>query len=840
MTFTDPLLPDTDGNGINDGEEDLDGDGLSNLQEISLGTSLTDTDTDGDGLCDGEEVLTHGTDPLQKDTDGDGLSDYDDIFLGFSPLLADTDQNGIPDGEEKVFQSVEQEFPAGEGNGLTKVGVSMDTAGNLEADMEILNMNHVDLLSSDVAGLIGVPVEINTAAAFETAQLTFYYDEASLGDAREGDLAILWYDKANNYYQVLDSAVDTENNTVTYATTHFSTYMLVNRKAWRDTWKTTMISKDKPEGESEKSFDIVIIVEADVGMAKGGQTLLQNSLVEFIDTLQKEDEAAIVSFVGNKLTAGSFTSSKLELKNQINSLESNIGVNEDIALAKAVELLAERDSGKQGVIFWVSEGYFNYNQTTVDSCIRQSIPVYTAALLGYAGNWAFQNTGEPIGYNNLVKLSLLTGGKCYPGERGGWHNSLMPELHGNEINIPDTKDSDGDGLTDSLEMAGIQPPNGIIVYTDPYKADTDGDGLTDFQETGAPHKEFNIYLGGGTYAIAVVYPSMKSNPVSVDSDGDGKKDNEDEHPWIMCHETVALLGNRYEDVEYLKIKLLPYSNDDCLTDKANPYLHGEKALYAAGGNQNWWDDLGNDQWEFDLFDSPGSQYYRLHYMGCGVTAMCDMELYMAQQNPGYHTTCGTVAYDGETGIIQREDYRRYVEQGYAFTYEIPHVSFMDLGLGLLPDKMVGGMHTFLWANRHPFTHVEWAPYPLLGKEDRKKAVLNRIKDMLDKNIPVVFSYYSSDDEDEINMYHKLNDAEDRVGIYSYYNSETNLTETNGTTINGHYMTIIGLYRYLEGSPETELHYEYIMKVVSWGGVYYIRYDEYTANLDLFTNILAVY
>lgn len=240
ITFTDPLLPDTDGNGINDGEEDLDGDGLSNLQEISLGTSLTDTDTDGDGLCDGEEVLTHGTDPLRKDTDDDGLSDYDDIYLGFSPLLADTDQNGIPDGEEKVFQSVEQEFPAEEGNGLTKVGVSMDAAGNLESSMEILNMNHVDLLSSDVAGLIGVPVEINAAAAFETAQLTFYYDEASLGDAREEDLAILWYDKADNYYQVLDSAVDTENNTVTYATTHFSTYMLVNLKAWRDAWKTIL------------------------------------------------------------------------------------------------------------------------------------------------------------------------------------------------------------------------------------------------------------------------------------------------------------------------------------------------------------------------------------------------------------------------------------------------------------------------------------------------------------------------------------------------------------------------------------------------------------------------
>ncbi|MBN1336024.1 MAG: hypothetical protein JXB39_08700, partial [Deltaproteobacteria bacterium] len=47
---------------------DVDGDGLSWDEEEDLGTDPEDPDTDDDGLSDGEEVLDHGTDPLDADT----------------------------------------------------------------------------------------------------------------------------------------------------------------------------------------------------------------------------------------------------------------------------------------------------------------------------------------------------------------------------------------------------------------------------------------------------------------------------------------------------------------------------------------------------------------------------------------------------------------------------------------------------------------------------------------------------------------------------------------------------------------------------------------------------
>jgi parallel beta-helix repeat protein len=65
------------------------------IEEISLVTG----DSDGDGLSDAEELLL-GTDPYNPDTDGDGLSDYCEVNIGTDPLLYDSDGDGYPDGYE--------------------------------------------------------------------------------------------------------------------------------------------------------------------------------------------------------------------------------------------------------------------------------------------------------------------------------------------------------------------------------------------------------------------------------------------------------------------------------------------------------------------------------------------------------------------------------------------------------------------------------------------------------------------------------------------------------------------------------------------------------------------
>ena len=141
---TNPLLADTDGDGLSDGDEignlmdtnkkpadtdndgiidaldtkddlDQDGDGLSDTLEAQLNTDPKKKDTDGDGIDDAKEVGSDIKSPLDSDLDGiidaldtvddsdsdnDGLIDVQEIKLGSNPNDVDSDNDGINDNEE--------------------------------------------------------------------------------------------------------------------------------------------------------------------------------------------------------------------------------------------------------------------------------------------------------------------------------------------------------------------------------------------------------------------------------------------------------------------------------------------------------------------------------------------------------------------------------------------------------------------------------------------------------------------------------------------------------------------------------------------------------------------
>jgi len=77
---------------------DTDGDGLIDLDETSLGTDPLDPDSDDDGLNDGDEVNASFTNPLVQDSDADGLTDGAEVnFSMTNPNDTDTDDDGCLD-----------------------------------------------------------------------------------------------------------------------------------------------------------------------------------------------------------------------------------------------------------------------------------------------------------------------------------------------------------------------------------------------------------------------------------------------------------------------------------------------------------------------------------------------------------------------------------------------------------------------------------------------------------------------------------------------------------------------------------------------------------------------
>ena len=107
--ITDPLLNDTDGDGLLDGEEDLN---INGFHDLSLNETRADMpDTDLDGLNDFEE-RQRNTDPNDWDSDDDGLADGAEVFThGTDPANPDTDDDGLTDGFEILLYTTNATNP---------------------------------------------------------------------------------------------------------------------------------------------------------------------------------------------------------------------------------------------------------------------------------------------------------------------------------------------------------------------------------------------------------------------------------------------------------------------------------------------------------------------------------------------------------------------------------------------------------------------------------------------------------------------------------------------------------------------------------------------------------
>ena len=822
-TLTDPNLSDTDGDEVLDPYEDSDEDSLVNLDELTRGTDPSNPDTDRDDLNDYDEIYVYGTDPLNPDSDEEGLYDGDEVLLGFNPTIPDTDFNGVLDSAEKIFQTVVNDFDCDEGRGLVSVSVSLNVSGNIDKEIGIINTYDYDIQSREVAGLVGVPIEIRSDSDFESAVISFSYDENMLGDAKEEDLSLMWYDEENEWYQVLDRecVVDTENNTISYTTTHFSTYMIVNVKEWLELWNSYVVLSTPDDTvitpyDTHRRIDFFIVFDYSYDMNNVQMEAVERIRSQLSDYYDYQN----VNIVANVRTENGIgrryegvdtflRSSREYYTNQgYNFGQYNDGSEYMWSTTRSAYL----DSIFESMIYTVEhnpsyfsestkvivliggEGYF-VNSETLNSCVTNEIQIFTVDVVNDIDN------------NSLKYLSDSTGGIYYNGDITKDASRLSELIIQDSRNDYDSTDNDGDHIPDYYELNGMWCINGNVLFSDPTTKNSDGDGILDGKEVEfTKHKE--VYVGKDAYMIINVFVE-KSDPKDDDTDDDGLNDNIDSSPMINHYKTVNI-GNVYEGCDYIKVVL----SDGSISD---------------GGNQGWWADIhgypytDTPVWEF----YKSSLAYRMHRSGCGVIACTDLELYFSSQNPNYSNIYNPILIDyRNNGCISINDYMKYAEYNRDNIYTLDE-DYSHFKFGVW-NGMAGGISTFLRANGFSFNDVTWAPdYLGFG---RKEKVMESIKTMISNDIPVIFSYHNS--YRELRIYQSNNSTNDynRViqGDFGKYDWDR--------SVGSHYMTIIG---YVEYYNDDQLSPKYLLKVVSWGRIYYIDYDEYSESISYFSNILEI-
>lgn len=478
---------DSDGDGIVDGDEDCDNDGLSNIYEINASLKPDNADTDGDGLIDGDEINVYWTLPAVADTDGDGANDGWEITNGFDPSTYNSSfkvevEVAMPDNTQITVDI--PDLP-GEYIGTTIIEQSENSA------------------IKDVHGSIGEPIKYNVSAA---ASITLVSEEV----AKAEDPVLMYFNTKTN--QVEPIPVSVSGNEVTANITEYGSYVLVDRKVfeekgqWRDVFDT----------DSYSSIEIVFVIDdsGSLSGSSGNDPYYKRLEVakDLIDKLPANAKVGVIRFDSYVTALTSSLTTKEVAKGYLTrsyfdnsgNTKLNGGAMAGLQLYSAY---ADGD-GVLRVMILLSDGKPVSDNATQSQVIAgakaKNVQIYTVGL-GNSTSASF-NT-------NLKPLSDATGAKYY-------HSSNASQLQNIYDNIGETidmsADDDGDGISNFFEsgvdkngVPTLPTINGMdFMGLDKNNPDTDGDGYLDGQEI-----EVYLYYSTTKPGQVMVWGIVNSNPL---------------------------------------------------------------------------------------------------------------------------------------------------------------------------------------------------------------------------------------------------------------------------------------------------------------------------------------
>ncbi|WP_136601119.1 VWA domain-containing protein [Salinigranum halophilum] len=509
-------LADTNGDGVLDGESDPDGDGLTTAAEVNNSTDPSTADTDADGLSDGEEldpsVQVPATDPTRSDTDDDLLTDSEERNLGTNPTVPDTDGDGTLDGNE-TFTTASQNTSVGTTVEITGKGNVGETVTIAEGGSPSLNTTTVrEAQASPV-----VDLETQGETGFSSANVSIDYDPDAVGD--ESALAVYRLNRSTGTFRPLNSTVDKNTNTVTATTDEFSRFVVFNVTEWESNFDA-IEPPNIGDDQSIAPVDAAFILDSSGSMGTNDPNDLRlQAAKEFTGALLDIDRAAVVDFDFDADIRQRLTSDFQAVNRSIDTIDSRGGTSIGAGVRAANrEYSRNSDDSRSKIAILLTDGRGSGGLSEAETASDQNVTIYTIGL---------SNAADA---SKLRSIASKTGGNYTQVSRA----ADLPDVFSRIAETTQSADSDGDGLDDATEIGGYRITGGTTpvktVRTDPFDPDTDNDGIPDGQEAGTK-KTVTETVNVAASGVSVLdkqyertYFESRSDPTSVDSDGDGLPD----------------------------------------------------------------------------------------------------------------------------------------------------------------------------------------------------------------------------------------------------------------------------------------------------------------------------
>ena len=564
-TASSPVISDSITKGVLDSKADTDDDGISNIDELKIGSDPNNADTDGDGLSDGEEYNSLKTNCLKADTDGDGITDYEEEKLGLDPLNKATD--GTPDNKRIVKQTISSDSPIlneinTEENAYS-LSIVINASGYAPNCLKAAPSSYAYILKNGSA--VGETPEFAYDKNFDVQSITFrfeikepFIDNVShYFDDIDGDYYSYEYEvdpeldgikrlNVFRYFTSVGAAVpmateyDEENNTVSVTISKFEkdeddtvfrigSYSLVDLEVWMKLINETTPELIAPQAAPSFATEIKLPAEKKASIKK---TLKE--LADDIISLITSNYQSYVKKENKKIT-------QKPLRNIMTMSGHRYAYFDSKSISWAS---ANANCYSMGGHLMTINSPMELNFLNNALSRSRSGGLYWVGGRGGSGNWSWI-TGESMSYARTITVSKYTMDDC---------EDYFSYL--------------GNCLAYCPRLAYMS--NGYPSYSKirGYICEWEPGAVVNIPE----ESMYTIYSGSGAPIILDEEPSGSGK---ADSDDDGIKDWDE-----IDHEIIKMLGGSSSDtcvkmadiVKYLKAKQLIEENWDEKFNKAVDHL----------------------------------------------------------------------------------------------------------------------------------------------------------------------------------------------------------------------------------------------------------------------------